>query len=500
MPTPNKITRTEIRMYKLGTGDCFGIKFYDKDGLSYKLMIDCGTWQGKKEFLSPYVSDLLTWLGNEVDLLVITHEHKDHVYGFEACELLFVENFNAKEVWMAWTENDTDQTIQDWMKRYGQKKKALARSTEKISAFVEDDVNYLHYEHDRYFSQIVDSRKNFSKKLSDLVDLQFSLDDKVYAGNLTGMKIIKEKIALGKLVFKEPGDIIRGLKGLPGVNIYVLGPPKSWASIKKENGGEGESYKHNREIFKSDAFAAAILNDYGETSELLPFDRKYVIPENSTPWKTAVTNYKNDDTNWRNIDFDWLQGAGDLALRVSSMTNNLSLALAFEFEPSKKVMLFPGDAEFGSWASWHEIEWDSSVLRVQNSDNSNKGVVEDLLNKTVFYKVAHHLSHNGTAKRLGLEMMTSGELVAMATLDYDIISEGWMSTMPNVEIIKELVRKTKGRLIVMNEKGLLADRKTKENLTDYIKKGKSSLSPSEKKEFDKNCKVDAHYIEYSLKF
>lgn len=498
MPTQNKITKTEIRMYKLGTGDCFGIKFYDKKGLSFKLMIDCGTWQGKEEFLTPFLSDLLDWFENEVDLLVITHEHKDHVYGFEACEQLFSGNFTAKEVWMAWTENDSDPTIQDWMKRYGQKKKALAKATDRIKDFVEDEFNNLKYDHDRNYDQIVESRKNFSKKLSDLVDLQFSIEGKTYVGNLKGMKVVKEMIAKGNLVFKEPGTIIQDLEGLPGVNIYVLGPPKSWASIKKENGGEGESYRHNKEIFKSDAFAAAILNEGIDPSELLPFDRKYAILPGSEEWGSLKRWYDNDDIDWRNIDFDWLQGSGELALRVSSMTNNLSLALAFEFEPSKKVILFPGDAEFGSWESWHEIDWNSGVPGGENSGRSKKGVVEDLLNRTVFYKVAHHLSHNGTAKRLGLEMMTSKDLVAMATLDYKIISEGWTSTMPNVEIMKELVKKTKGRLLVMNEEGLLADRKTKESVTECIKKAKGSLSPLEKKEFEANCKTETYFIEYCL--
>lgn len=487
-------------MYKLGTGDCFGIKFYDENGVSFKLLIDCGTWQGKKAFLSTRISDLITWLGHEVDLLVITHEHKDHVYGFEACEHLFTKDFNAKEVWMAWTENETDPEIQDWMKRYGQKKKALGLATERIKAFVEDESNKHHYDHSHAYEQILDSRARFSKKLSDLVDLQFSIEKKKYVGNLKGMKIVKEKIAKGTILFKDPGDIIRGLEGLPGVNIYVLGPPKSWASIKKENGGEGESYRHNKEIYKSDAFAASILKTENNTSDLLPFDNKYVIQKNSPQWGKIYRNYMNDDSDWRNIDFDWLQGAGELALRVSSMTNNLSLALAFEFEPSKKVLLFPGDAEFGSWASWHEVDWGPSLPGIENTGQPKKGFVEDLLNRTVFYKVAHHLSHNGTAKRLGLEMMTSSDLVAMATLDYDIISCGWTSTMPNVEIVKELVKKTKGRLMVMNEKNLLADRKTKESLTDCIKKGKNSLSPKERIEFDKNHKNEAHFIEYCLQF
>ena len=483
----------------MGTGDCFALKFFKGEELGFKMMIDCGTWSGAKAHLEPYIIDLKTWFDNEIDLLVITHEHKDHVYGFEACEHLFTADFNIKETWMAWTEDDQNPITQDWMKDYGQKKLALAIATERIRNFVSDEFNLQVYDHEFSYEGIVKSKQAFSDKLNELTDFQFSVDKGAYVGNLKGMKIVKEKLAKDKILFKEPGQIYRDLEGLPGVNIYVLGPPKSWKSIKKESGGKGESYTHNTELFKSDAFAAAILEGTDEDNQdLLPFDKKYIIDPASERWVTVTTNYKNDQTDWRNIDFDWLMGAGELGLRVASMTNNLSLALAIEFQQSKKVMLFPGDAEYGSWASWHDITWDSSVPRQVNPDKTEKGVIEDLLNRTVFYKVAHHLSHNGTARRLGLEMMTHQDLVAMATLDYEVISSGWTSTMPNVELIAELVKRTKGRLVVMNENNILADRTTKETLTAHILKGKNSMSPQEKEQFAKNIIVEDLYAEYTL--
>lgn len=500
MPEKDTITKTEVRMYKMGTGDCFAIKFYAGDKVSFKLMIDCGTWSGKKAHLEKYVKDLKTWFESEIDLLVVTHEHKDHVYGFEACEQLFTEGFEIKQTWLGWTEDDQNPTVQDWMKSYGQKKLALARATERIRSFVGEELNEFAYEHELHFQGIISSRKSFADRLGDLADFQFSLKDGQYVGNLKGMAIVKEKLAAGKIVFKEPGIVIRDLAGLSGVNIYVLGPPKQWSSVKKENGGKGESYEHNKELYKSDAFAAAILSSGENDSELSPFHGRYIVNSSADPrtWEICSRNYKDGDNDWRNIDFDWLMGAGELALRVSSMTNNLSLALAFEFESSKKVMLFPGDAEYGSWASWHGIPWDASVPRVKNPDHSEKGVVEDLLNRTVFYKVAHHLSHNGTARRLGLEMMNHPELVAMATLDYDVISDGWTSTIPNVGLIEELVNRTRGRLMVMNESGLLANRKTMETLTHRIERGKSALNKDQRTDFEKKLKVEDLYIQYTI--
>jgi hypothetical protein len=83
-----------------------------------------------------------------------------------------------------------------------------------------------------------------------------------------------------------------------------------------------------------------------------------------------------------------------------------------------------------------------------------KHFVEDLLNRTVFYKVGHHLSYNGTALQKGIAMMESEQLAAMATLDLDRISEGWKKTMPNMFLMQELIRKCKGKFFLMNEAGI----------------------------------------------
>ncbi|MBK6936723.1 MAG: hypothetical protein IPH18_07425 [Chitinophagaceae bacterium] len=108
-------------------------------------------------------------------------------------------------------------------------------------------------------------------------------------------------------------------------------------------------------------------------------------------------------------------------------------------------MLLPGDAEFGSWESWHAIKkWD-------NKGKDGKHLTEDLLNRTVFYKVGHHLSYNGTALEKGIKMMESNELAAMASMDRKRIASKWKSTMPNKYLVQELIKKCKVKLFIMNE-------------------------------------------------
>ena len=98
------------------------------------------------------------------------------------------------------------------------------------------------------------------------------------------------------------------------------------------------------------------------------------------------------------------------------------------------------------------------------------------MNRVCFYKVAHHLSHNGTAKNIGLDMMTSSDLVAMATLDYNVISSGWKSTMPNRLIVKQLLEKTHGRTMIMNTDGLFFDLENQVPLAGKIDEYRQRIS------------------------
>lgn len=48
-------------------------------------------------------------------------------------------------------------------------------------------------------------------------------------------------------------------------------------------------------------------------------------------------------------------------------------------------------------------------------------------------------------------MMKDPRLAAMATLDRHRIAKGWTSTMPNKPLLQELIRRTQGKLFIMDE-------------------------------------------------
>lgn len=77
-----------IRMFDVGLGDCIYCRIpkAHKEGRDFHILIDCGTLSST-DYLSAAVENLKTLLPlikgkRRIDLLVVTHEHKDHMTGF----------------------------------------------------------------------------------------------------------------------------------------------------------------------------------------------------------------------------------------------------------------------------------------------------------------------------------------------------------------------------------------------------------------------------------
>ena len=440
--------KVEIRMYRMGTGDCFVLKFLDRNNNSrLKIMIDAGVCNISKTDLTPYMKDLLKYVDNEVDVLIVTHEHTDHVLAFQRCEQLFREKFNAKEIWFGWPEDDNDTKVKRWKRDYGQKKLALYQSCEKVEeAFDEFKKSASHELHPMHESivKIFGAQKDTIQSFIELAigeeetfNAKKKKKRKKYIGDLAGMAIAKDKFGKDDTIikYKSPGDLIDDFERIAGIKIYVLGPPELYKEVEMENGGDGESYDHSQN--KHD-FNYAFMNALdGNMDKVIPFSDDYLIRGRSQSIVDYKKKYEDKKESWRKIEHDWIYSSATFALRMNSLTNNLSLAVAIELQETKEVLLFPGDAEYGSWASWHDLEW--------KDDKGNLIKAQDLLNRTILYKVAHHMSHNGTARKKGLEMMTSKNLAAFVPLSYERIGHNWSNTMPNKYILEELLNKTKGK-------------------------------------------------------
>jgi hypothetical protein len=261
------------------------------------------------------------------------------------------------------------------------------------------------------------------------------------------VKILKD-IGHQNPLYLKPGRTLN-LPGLPPdtVRVHVLGPPRDDEMLYRKDPRTGESYDHSlvEAGLMATKFldAATVRQQQSRDEEHYPFNEQYKrrTPEAGSRDLQAIgQRYRKRADSWRTIDDDWMQQGQTLALFLDTFTNNSSLVLAFELVDSGKVLLFVADAQTGNWLSWKNVEWQ---LEGVNTD--------DLLARTVFYKVGHHASHNATLVEL-FEKVNHPDLVALIPVhkkDPNITKvNGWK--MPATNLFQRLVEKADHRVLQMD--------------------------------------------------
>ncbi len=128
--------------------------------------------------------------------------------------------------------------------------------------------------------------------------------------------------------------------------------------------------------------------------------------------------------------------------------------LAIELPRTRRVLLFPGDAQVGNWVSWAELPPAPDPDEEIDEDAPQPVVFEvdgetvtgrDLIERTVFYKVGHHGSHNATLRDKGLERMRSPDLVAFVPTDesWAWVKQGKGWKMPYLPIYRALLERAR---------------------------------------------------------
>ena len=474
------VTKIKVRMYRAGTGDFFLLRFMKGSKLSFKMMIDCGCIQAGKDTFTDMIKDLKSKTGGVIDLLVVTHEHADHINGFEKSSAL-LSQLTFKKIWFAWTEDDTDGVANDYRKNRSELGIAVNAAVNRLNGLMKTEYYESLFANEVGGEFMLKGKERFIQSLNALNSLNPPMPLAATGTPLPTMlkqlmdlNIIKDRASADCLL---PGETKTGLAGAEGIRFHILGPPRNFKYLDRTE-SDGENFEKREEKSKIDfAFLSAMgASTLRNEDAKLPFESAHEAKSSAHDHKIRSEYEKGGD--WRKIDHDWLFSAGSLAMRYERSINNTSLVIAIQFEDSERVLLFPGDAEFGNWESWHKnMEWPVKI----NGQVVNKNA-EYFLNKTVFYKVGHHLSQNGTAKGKGIEMMTSGELTAMATLDFKKINTGWLNTMPNDLLGAELIRKTKGKLYFVGDRAKILSNINTDRVT--VKKADEKIVNDLNKKFD----------------
>ncbi|MCA1494608.1 hypothetical protein I6F11_27380 [Ensifer sp. NBAIM29] len=444
-----------VRHYCQGLGDCHLLKFRRTDGSDFFMLIDCGihsSVKGGPQKIDAVVADIAS-VTKRLDVLVITHEHIDHLSGFLSASDKF-KQLTIGEVWMGWTENPRDAQARKLDEFKGQALGVLSEAGRQL-----------------------DSHRSLNAHLANVRDgLEAILG---FNFGLKGERVRAARDAAAALATKgirylEPSSGVLSLEGVAGLRIYVLGPPRD-ETLLNITARESEMYGIGGGAGSPfiTAFRGAFnLSSEGTGDIGAPFDPNVGMPLNKVlgtpegddehqvadflekhysgpkPQNSAqiTASRRADraidpdltDQSWRRIDLDWLAASATLAMQLDDVTNNTSLVLAFESVETGRVMLFVGDAQIGSWVSWQDLKW---------AVGPNEVTGPDLLARTVYYKVGHHGSLNATAKAKGLQLMISKDLSAfIPTNEQDAKKVGW-GEMPFHSILRNLDIRTQGRTV-----------------------------------------------------
>jgi hypothetical protein len=452
MPTSRaKKPAVRIRCYRQGFGDCFLLTFATGKARPCHVLIDCGLWPSGAPHtakMREIAADIARATGGattkrgEIDVLVVTHEHWDHLSGFNQARDIFEEKLTVRAVWLAWTENASDPLAKRLREEQARRMRAamqMRARLHKLSAAPG-------------FSE---SGRAALRQLDSL--LGFFGASEVKGGVQGAMAFVRDEWSGPERSFHHPGDLL-ALPNVAGVRVYVLGPPRDATKLRRESSTrQGALYDLFFGASLEDSLLAALgaldrdVARFRNPEEIgQPFDRsrRHAVDLTSKRPESALGPALADffrqhyaDEAWRRIDADWLYAGGALALRLDRGINNTSLVLAFEL-PDGRVLLFPGDAQLGNWESWHDAAnaWESRRA------GGTPVTARDLLARTVFYKVGHHGSHNATAQDLGLELMTHPDLRAFIPISHQMALDNDWDRIPLPGLVSRLREKAKGRV------------------------------------------------------
>jgi len=421
-------------MYREGLGDCFLLTFHGA-APPVHLLIDCGVVMGTEkaaEAMTRVAEDIKATTGGRLAVVVATHEHWDHLSGFVQAKDVF-EKIRMDEVWLPWTEEPGNARAKQLKDEFGFQLRAVTQAVQRWE------------------------RSGLQPRLREGVTELVSFFGDVLAGGASTQDALKCLTGRHDAEFRylAPGQAPFEVPGVEGVRVYVLGPPSEDAYVRKLLPRKGSEDAYEMRLTPTRAFFAALEPEGagGGSDErrrlAFPFDEYYRLPKDvalARPdddfFEEHYGSGPDPENDWRRIDEDWLVAAGQLALDLDNKTNNMCLVLAFEIVATGEVLLFPGDAQIGNWESWKGVSFTLS----DGNGGRRTVTARDLLQRTVFYKVGHHGSHNATHRAEGLELMTSPDLVAMIPVNHSMARQKrW--NMPFPPLVERLGEKCRSRVI-----------------------------------------------------
>lgn len=445
-----------IRMYCHGLGDCFLLRFTNsQDGKPYFVLIDCGVIgiaKNPRPLMEEVASNIRDSCNGHLDLVILTHEHWDHVSGFSEQQARSIfDQIQIDQVWYAWTEDPSPKNkLGNKLRR---EREAKLQALQHATVALQQQGNLAATER----AQRIQSLLSFFGDDANSSPGTLAAADTGGIGKTRAAFDYLSKRSGVKVRYCHPKDSPVTIAG-GAIRTYVLSPPENEALIKRSAPTKSgkETYEMASQLIDAQIETAfeRLAGRAERDDQHSPFEASYrfILPGDGFE-PAPLLNLKAkiwDPVDWRKIDLDWTAVAESLALNLDQHTNNTSLVIAFEIVATKQVLLFAADAQVGNWLSWQDASWQTDAPHGQATNVTGP----DLLSRTVFYKVGHHGSHNATLKELGLEQMTDKNLIAFVPVDKAQAETNRWLRIPFAPLMERLQEKTSGRVIRADETSL----------------------------------------------
>lgn len=283
-----------IRLFDVGLGDCVYVRIpkAHKDGRDFHLLVDCGTLSSAS-YLSDAISTLKPLLPEiagklHIDLLVVTHEHKDHMAGFG---LDIWDGLSFGAIWMSAAMNlDHPESTR----------------TKKLHGFAVAAM-----------AQAVRLNLALGPGLAELAAVMAANEDATHS--------LRKTLPTGKRVYVHADSSKQDLQlPLKGARLSVLGPENDIDFYYL--GREGDP-----KLRRTLAFIDTGLPD---VAAAVPEESDVPVPSNL------------EAGDFRNLRTRMLSTALAFAALDGKVCNNTSVVLLLEWR--EKRLLFVGDAEWDS--------------------------------------------------------------------------------------------------------------------------------------------------------
>ena len=346
-------SRIDFRAYNVGFGDCLLLSFTYPgpiDGRAERhVLVDFGSNKSAKggPTLRQVAAQIEADTHGKLDVVVLTHRHRDHLAGFDPAQ------GGGTIVRLA-----PDAIVRPWTEVPGGGGPALAGSG---SRQLLDVLGAGH----RFASELTSIPR--SGRLTDAQTALYGLAA-MQLGNDRAIAQLDDLASRNAAHYLRFGDPLI-LDMLPGVSVSVLGPPDPdmWPAVRKQAAKSTEYW-----LGAGGADPSALASEAAGDPVVMVGDAAALLEPGPGRWLID------------RLDGQLVRSAERLVHQLDSVLNNTSLVLLVEAAGHK--MLLPGDAEIENWGYALTGAPDHEAIR-------------DRLRGVDLYKVGHHGSRNATPKQ-----------------------------------------------------------------------------------------------------